>query len=321
MSKSPTPILHKPLVRNLVFFALVVLVSGVYFMFNRYLYLKLLDVNTQVIWGVPFHFSQFHSFVFAGIQWLVLLWYLEPYTDRSVLIKLSIVVGIIFLLDLITIALVKTTNYPYITKSAHRIFYNFIKYMASGLVAIMASVFLKFIPKKKNSPKKMNASSLNNANPQLESKDFMDYKGDITEYSENYTPIPQWWRWLFRVAFVGFSLLAIALMYKHYYRLSALAYFLGLLGIGFQLRWNTYRFMKISGYKLGLSLLMVWVLGLYASWFDFLPGALYFLYGFFVLLLTNSTKEESVFRGIFTILNLLLGIAGVMMYFFFGFGK
>jgi hypothetical protein len=193
--------------------------------------------------------------------------------------------------------------------------------MASGLVAIMASVFLKFIPKKKNSPKKMNASSLNNANPQLESKDFMDYKGDITEYSENYTPIPQWWRWLFRVAFVGFSLLAIALMYKHYYRLSALAYFLGLLGIGFQLRWNTYRFMKISGYKLGLSLLMVWVLGLYASWFDFLPGALYFLYGFFVLLLTNSTKEESVFRGIFTILNLLLGIAGVMMYFFFGFGK
>lgn len=314
MSKNPTPILHKPLVRNLAFFALVVLVSGFYFMFNRYLYLKLLDVNTQVIWGIPFHFSQFHSFVFAGIQCLVLLWYLEPYTDRSVLIKLSIAVGIIFLLDLITIALVKTTNYPYITKSAHRIFYNFIKYMASGLVAIMASVFLKFIPKKKHSPENMNTSTPNNA-------DVVTEPEDLKKYPENYTPIPQWWRWLFRVAFVGFSLLAIALMYKHYYRLSALSYFLGLLGIEFQLRWNTYRFKKITGYKVGLSLFMIWALGLYATWFDFLPGALYFFYGFFVLLLTRSTKEESIFRGIFTILNLLLGIAGLIMYFLFGFGK
>jgi len=321
MSKSPTPILHKPLVRNLVFFALVVLVSGVYFMFNRYLYLKLLDVNTQVIWGVPFHFSQFHSFVFAGIQWLVLLWYLEPYTDRSVLIKLSIVVGIIFLLDLITIALVKTTNYPYITKSAHRIFYNFIKYMASGLVAIMASVFLKFIPKKKNSPKKMNASSLNNANPQLESEDVMDHQGGINKYSENYTPIPQWWRWLFRVAFVGFSLLAIALMYKHYYRLSALTYFLGLLGIGFQLRWNTNRFKRIASYKSGFAIFIITLLGFYATWYDFLPGALYFLMNFFVFYITRTKKNESIIKGFLTIINLLLGISGLMMYFLFGFGK
>ena len=207
-----------------------------------------------------------------------------------------------------------TYNYPYITKSAHRIFYNFIKYMASGLVAIMASVFLKFIPKKKNSPENMNTSTPNNADAPIEPE-------VQKKYPENYTPIPQWWRWLFRVAFVGFSLLAIALMYKHYYRLSALSYFLGLLGIGFQLRWNTYRFEKITGYKLGLSLFTIWVLGLYTSWFDFLPGGLYFLYGFFVLLLTNSTNEESVFRGIFMILNLLLGIAGVMMYLFFGFGK
>jgi hypothetical protein len=314
MSKSPTPILHKPLVRNVVFFALVVLVSGIYFMFNRYLYLNLLDINTQVIGGVPFHFSQFPSFVFAGIQWLVLLWYLEPYTDRSVLIKLSIAVGIIFLLDLITIALVKTTNYPYITKSAHRIFYNFIKYMASGLVAIMASVFLKFIPKKKNSPKKMNASSLNNADSPIEPE-------DLKKYPENYTPIPKWWRWLFQVAFVGFSLLAMALMYKHYYRLSALAYFLGLLGIGFQLRWNTNRFKRIASYKSGFAIFIITLLGFYATWYDFLPGALYFLMNFFVFFITRTKKNESIIKGFLTIINLLLGISVLIMYFLFGCGK
>ena len=314
MFKNPTTIPHKPLARNLLFFVMVVLISAAYFLFNRYLYLKLLDVNTQIIWGIPFHFSQFHSFVFAGIQWLVLIWYLDPYTDRAVLIKLSIAVGIIFLLDLITIALVKTTDYPYITKSAHRIFYNFIKYMASGLVAIMASVFLKFVPKKKNSPKNMNASTPKQTDPLIGSD-------DLKKYPENYKPIPLWWRWLFRVAFVGFSLLAMALLFKHYYRLSALSYFLGLLGVGFQLRWNTYRFKKIAPYKVALTLVVLWTLGLYATWFDFLPGALYFIYGFFVLLITRSTKEESVFKGIFTIVNLLLGIAGLIMYFLFGFGK
>lgn len=314
MFKNPTPIWHKPLVRNLIFFTLVVLVSATYFVFNRYLYLNLLDIQTQVIGGIPFHFSQFPSFVFAGIQWIILLWYLEPYTDRSVLVKLSVAIGLIFLLDLILIALVKTTNYPYITKNVHGIIYNFIKYTASGLVAIMASVFLKFIPKKKNSPETMNTPNQNNADVQKESE-------DIKKYPENYTPIPQWWRWLFRMAFIGFSLLAIVLLYKHYYRLSALSYFLGLVGIGFQLRWNTFRLEKIAAYKVGLSLFAIWALGLYATWFDFLPGALYFIYGFFVLLLTRSTQEESVFKGIFTIINLLMGIAALIMYFLFGFGK
>jgi hypothetical protein len=314
MFKNPTAIRHKPLVRNLIFFVLVVLVSAAYFVFNRYLYLNLLDIQTQVIGGIPFHFSQFPSFVFAGIQWLVLLWYLEPYTDRSVLVKLSVAIGLVFLLDLIMIALVKTTNYPYITKNVHGIIYNFIKYTASGLVAIMASVFLKFIPKKKNSPETMNT-------PLDQKSENLINTDKLNKYNENYTPIPQWWRWLFRLAFVGFSLLAIVLMYKHYYRLSALSYFLGLVGIGFQLRWNTFRFKKIAAYKVGLSLFTIWALGLYATWLDFLPGALYFIYGFFVLLLTRSTQEESVFKGIFTIINLLMGIAALVMYFIFGFGK
>lgn len=310
MSKIPEPILHKPNIRNLEFFALVIVVSGAYFLFNRYLYLNLLDINTQIIWGIPFHFSQFHSFIFAGIQWLILLWYLEPYTDRSVLIKLSIAVGIILLLDLIAIVLVKTTHYPYITKNAHLILYNFIKYMASGLVAIMASVFLKIIPKKKNSSENIDVSTQNNADVQTELE-------DPDEYLENYTPITRWWHWLFRVAFVGFSLLAIVLMFKHYYRLSALSYFLGLLGVGYQLHWDE----EIAPYKVGLSLIVIWALALYATWFDFLSGALYFFYGFFVLLLTHSNEEGSLFKSIFTIINLLMGIAGLFMYFLFGFGK
>ena len=288
--------------RDALFWALVICLSAIYFVFNRALYKNLLDVRDIELLGLIFHLGQWHRFVFAGFQWLILLWYLQVYVKQEQLKTMTWFVFGLFLLDAGLIPLVKLGVAKPFPFYIHGIFHKAIKYMASGLFAVMATVFIKFIKKMKPVDKNVLTE------PEI-----------LTEENKsiNYTPIPLWWRWLFRVVFVIAVVVCSYLLFTNRFKLSGIVYLLGLMGIGFQLRWNMHRFRKIKTSILGYNLALCWLYGLYGVWEDFFTGGIYFLCGFFILLLTNSIKNQSVFRSLILAVYLIFSMAAWFMFFLF----
>ena len=289
--------------RDAFLWLLVIGLSAVYFAFDRALNKKLLDVKDIELLGLTFHLGQWHRFVFAGFQWLILLWYLQVYVKQEQLKTMTWFVFGLFLLDSCLIPLVKlgvAKPFPYYL---HGIFHKAIKYMASGLFAVMATVFIKFIRKMR--PIEKNIIS--------EEAEIFSEKNE----SINYTPIPLWWRWLFRVVFVIAVIVCSYLLFTDRFKLSGIVYLLGLMGIGFQLRWNRHRFVKINTSILGFNLALSWLYGLYGVWEDFITGGIYFLCGFFILLFTNSIENQSVFRSLMLAVYLMFSLAAWFMFFLF----
>ena len=289
--------------RDALLWLLVIALSAIYFAFDRALYKKLLDVKDIELLGLTFHLGQWHRFVFAGFQWLILLWYLQVYVKQEQLKTMTWFVFGLFLLDSCLIPLVKlgvAKPFPYYL---HGIFHKAIKYMASGLFAVMATVFIKFIRKMR--PIEKNIIS--------EEAEIFSEKNE----SINYTPIPLWWRWLFRVVFVIAVIVCSYLLFTDRFKLSGIVYLLGLMGIGFQLRWNRHRFVKINTSILGFNLALSWLYGLYGVWEDFITGGIYFLCGFFILLFTNSIENQSVFRSLMLAVYLMFSLAAWFMFFLF----
>ena len=288
--------------RDALFWALVICLSAIYFVFNRALYKNLLDVRDIELLGLIFHLGQWHRFVFAGFQWLILLWYLQVYVKQEQLKTMTWFVFGLFLLDAGLIPLVKLGVAKPLPYYIYGIFHKAIKYMASGLFAVMATVFIKFIKKMKPVDKNVLTE------PEI-----------LTEENKsiNYTPIPLWWRWLFRVVFVIAVVVCSYLLFTNCFKISGIVYLLGLMGIGFQLRWNRHRFRKIKTSILGYNLALCWLYGLYGVWEDFFTGGIYFLCGFFILLLTNSIKNQSVFRSLILAVYLIFSMAAWFMFFLF----
>ena len=289
--------------RDALLWLLVIALSAIYFAFDRALYKKLLDVKDIELLGLTFHLGQWHRFVFAGFQWLILLWYLQVYVKQEQLKTMTWFVFGLFLLDACLIPLVKlgvAKPFPYYI---YEIFHKAIKYMASGLFAVMATVFIKFIRKMR--PMEKNIIS--------EEAEIFSEKNE----SINYTPIPLWWRWLFRVVFVIAVIVCSYLLFTDRFKLSGIVYLLGLMGIGFQLRWNRHRFVKINTSILGFNLALSWLYGLYGVWEDFITGGIYFLCGFFILLFTNSIENQSVFRSLMLAVYLMFSLAAWFMFFLF----
>lgn len=287
--------------RDTLAWVIIIALSAVYFAFNRALYKGFLDINDMHFAGLTFHLGQLHRFVFAGIQWMVLLWYLQVYVAQEQLKTLTWFVAGLFVLDAALIPLVKSGIAKPIPYYLHGMFHKAIKYMASGLFAVMATVFIKFI--KKSTP--MNPKEIK-------------VKQEITEENKTkHTPIPQWWRWLFRIAYVFSVILCTYLLFTNHFKWSGIVYLCGLTGIGFQLKWKRRRFKKISPILILLGLSITWIYGLYGVWEDFFTGGVYFLSGFFILITTRNSKNETLFRGLNTAIILLFSLAAWFMYFFF----
>ena len=288
--------------RDAFLWLLVIGLSAVYFAFDRALNKKLLDVKDIELLGLTFHLGQWHRFVFAGFQWLILLWYLQVYVKQEQLKTMTWFVFGLFLLDACLIPLVKLGVAKPFPFYIHGIFHKAIKYMASGLFAVMSTVFIKFIKKMKPVDKNVLTE------PEILTEE---------KKSKKYKPIPLWWRWIFRVVYIIAIVVCSYLLFTNRFKLSGIVYLLGLMGIGFQLRWNRHRFRKIKTSTLGSNLALCWLYGLYGVWEDFFTGGIYFLCGFFILLLTKSIKNQSVFRSLILAVYLIFSMAAWFMFFLF----
>lgn len=288
--------------RDAFFWLLVIGLSAVYFAFDRALYKNLLDVRDIELLGLTFHLGQWHRFVFAGFQWLILLWYLQVYVKQEQLKTMTWFVFGLFLLDAGLIPLVKlgvAKPFPYYI---HGIFHKAIKYMASGLFAVMATVFIKFIKKMKPVDKNVLTE------PEILTEE---------KKSKKYKPIPLWWRWIFRVVYIIAIVVCSYLLFTNRFKLSGIVYLLGLIGIGFQLRWNRKRLKRINPIFIGLNLLLAWLYGLYGIWEDFFTGGTYFMIAFFILVIIRGSKNDSIFKVLLTAMMLIFGLAAWFMFFLF----
>ena len=293
---------------NTVFF--IFILSAVYFFINRFI-----SIPAREFMGIKWNFSQIPTLLFGFIQWIILVNYLQYFIPKKAVVQLNIAVFMAFFTDCMIIILHKTSPPNEFMPHIYYISHSLIKFFASGLIAVIASVYLRVT-----------------VNPNKIYIPEIDYSERNSV--ENYRPISPLWKRTFRILFYFFVLVSISLLiwgtyltqfrsqYSHWlYKFSGISFFLSLSSIGFQVRWNLIRFQNLIPSKVYSVYLISLILAIWGLLFDFFTGFIYFLGGFFILITTHSGKDDSPVKALLLILNIILAALALVFHFMYSLGN
>jgi hypothetical protein len=117
----------------------IVIIGGIHFYINRFVKLPAISAGT-----IKLHLSQVPSFLFGWLQWTIVVAFIEPHTGKKPVIQLTILTIGIFLIDASFILCIKL--FPEITflYKIWGITHGLVKFYATGLIAILGVIFLKY---------------------------------------------------------------------------------------------------------------------------------------------------------------------------------
>lgn len=293
---------------NTVFF--IFLLSAVYFFINRFI-----TIPPKELMGIKWNFSQIPTLLFALLQWIVLVNYIHYFVPKKAIVQLNVGVFMVLFLDCMIIIINKTNQPTPFLQHLFFVSHTLVKFFASGLIAVIASVYLRV--------------TVNPNNTYIPEKDY-----SIINAIENYQPISARWKNSFLFLFYSFSFVSLILLvlgtyyalyrnnYTHWlYKCSGVSFLLAISSIGFQLRWNLIRFQRINSSRIFGLYVTSFVFAIWGILFDFFTGFLFFVAGFFTLIATHSGKDDSPVKGLLVILNVILATLTLIFHFMFSLGK